>query len=617
MAWFADLAGKAETLLNNLDEQTGAALRNHNVVKARKQENSDFILHPDPSWNQRKRPIPRNLKKISPVPEPRSNYTPARKISPIQNLNKSPVKGNQEPVRNGVVKTKKPLKKSNQYTLDNCPDTLVCDTKGSNTDHFGLRQRRHSLPVDLEIVSDEEWTYRMQNLEVENVMLKNELNVLNREVADLLEKLRKTQDGNKVEKVANGHAEFNSIQTEIKLAKQENNDVSSEKDSLRAQLEQIKRKVDDLVNIEVVNHKERIRILENELCAQKDQNTELEDRIKELTEKTNEKETTHLKLESELRHAQSTITELQYNLGKSNAECHRLEKDWETYKVRVKSMLHAKDDEIKSLQNGLNINEESKFLIEQLESVRDERDELSVVLDQVRSELDEMKQLVGQLESRHVAAERVVAALRDALKEERAARNRAESQSAALSNELKTFQEETNQTISNLSDSLREKEAELTRMRESSTSVRTSDSSALNVADYDVTQDTIDNDKIYYLTQSLVQKQGKIDSLLADNNTLRIQLDKLESKYKAELSKQRATNTHSVVHFQDDCRARSRNYVSDSSVATLSMRIGLLMRRYPIFRLFILVYMIGLHLWVFTVLLSNTPDTYITRAMKS
>lgn len=141
MAWFADLAGKAETLLNNLDEQTGAALRNHNVVKARKQENSDFILHPDPSWNQRKRPIPRNLKKISPVPEPRSNYTPARKISPIQNLNKSPVKGNQEPVRNGVVKTKKPLKKSNQYTLDNCPDTLVCDTKGSNTDHFGLRQR--------------------------------------------------------------------------------------------------------------------------------------------------------------------------------------------------------------------------------------------------------------------------------------------------------------------------------------------------------------------------------------------------------------------------------------------------------------------------------------------
>lgn len=62
------------------------------------------------------------------------------------------------------------------------------------------------MPVDLEIVSDEEWTYRMQNLEVENVMLKNELNVLNREVADLLEKLRKTQDGNKVEKVANGHA---------------------------------------------------------------------------------------------------------------------------------------------------------------------------------------------------------------------------------------------------------------------------------------------------------------------------------------------------------------------------------------------------------------------------
>lgn len=66
------------------------------------------------------------------------------------------------------------------------------------------------------------------------------------------------------------------------MAKQENNDVSSEKDSLRAQLEQIKRKVDDLVNIEIVNHKERIRVLENELCAQKDQNTELEDRFESI-----------------------------------------------------------------------------------------------------------------------------------------------------------------------------------------------------------------------------------------------------------------------------------------------------------------------------------------------
>lgn len=38
----------------------------------------------------------------------------------------------------------------------------------------------------------------MENLEVENAMLRNELNVMNREVADLIDRLRKTEDGETV-----------------------------------------------------------------------------------------------------------------------------------------------------------------------------------------------------------------------------------------------------------------------------------------------------------------------------------------------------------------------------------------------------------------------------------
>lgn len=46
---------------------------------------------------------------------------------------------------------------------------------------------------------DQEWTYKMQNLEVENAMLKNELNVMNRELAELLDRVRKSEDGNDVD----------------------------------------------------------------------------------------------------------------------------------------------------------------------------------------------------------------------------------------------------------------------------------------------------------------------------------------------------------------------------------------------------------------------------------
>lgn len=93
---------------------------------------------------------------------------------------------------------------------------------------------------------------------------------------------------------------------------------------------------------------------------------------------------------------------------------------------------------------------------------------------------------------------------------------------------MKAIQMETGQTIASLRTALRDKENELIQLRETTSTVRTTDTSALNVADYDVMQETIDNNKIHHLTQTLVQKQTKIDNLLAENNMLRIQLEKLE-----------------------------------------------------------------------------------------
>lgn len=50
----------------------------------------------------------------------------------------------------------------------------------------------------------------------------------------------------------------------------------------------------------------------------------------------------------------------------------------------------------------------------------------------VRSECGDLKLYVQQVEARHSTAERVVAALRDALRDERAAKNRAEADCVTL-----------------------------------------------------------------------------------------------------------------------------------------------------------------------------------------
>ncbi|XP_072933470.1 uncharacterized protein [Epargyreus clarus] len=599
MSWFADLAGKAESLLNNLDEQTGAALRNHNALKPKKHE-----FQPETS-GQKRRPALRNTKKTVPAVDNRSTNTPSRKSSPTSHQSRSLAKETQE--FSNVRNRKSPSRKANnQYTLNNCPRTLIeeHDGRDASVDHFGLRQRRYSLPSDLEILNTEAYTYRMQNLEVENAMLKNELNVVNREMADMLDRLRKTED------------ELTNTQTKLQKADLLNHTTNLEKESLTAQLNQVQLKLHEVNNVEINKYKESYRELEIETTVLKDKNRELEEKVKNLTEQLSNKETAQAKLENELRHAQSVNSELQGELEKSTGECRRLEKDWESYKLRVKGMLYAKDNEIKLLRDGTNISEDTKMLMEELEKLKEERDELSSAISLVRDECSDMRESMSQLEARRSAAERALAGLRDALRDERAARNRADAQCSAVGKEYKSMQIEMGQTIASLRTALQNKEDELQHLRDSSSTVPTSDTSALNVADYDVTRDSLENDKITYLTETLVQRQGKIDKLLADNNILRIQLEKLESKYKTEMASRRLNHTHSVIHVQDENRNRTR-YPTPSPLSKLSVRLGVILKRFPLFRIFIIFYMIGLHFWVLTVLFTSTPESYGTRPIKS
>lgn len=229
MSWFADLAGKAEHLLNNLDEQTGVALRSHSVTKAQKKDRTDYAAHPDRNWNQslRKKPIARSPKKLS--VDARPSYAPSRKLSPTCPQNSQSHSQSRYFTKNGP----QPQARKQQYNLHNCPRTLVGDVKEGDAyrENYGYKPSKRrkifvlhfllvddihisdtfyqftglSLPNDLEIVSVEDsLSVKLENLEVENSVLKNELNVTNREVTELLERLRKTEDGENVVSCSEG-----------------------------------------------------------------------------------------------------------------------------------------------------------------------------------------------------------------------------------------------------------------------------------------------------------------------------------------------------------------------------------------------------------------------------
>lgn len=124
MSFFADLAGKAENLLNNLDEQTGAALRSHNVGKLKILNKNDSDLEP-PQWQKSKRSTRSPVRKASNIPEIRSTSPPKRiappsRISVNNNKNdcskESPTRLRKSPTRKGNV---------TNYTLNHCPRTQV------------------------------------------------------------------------------------------------------------------------------------------------------------------------------------------------------------------------------------------------------------------------------------------------------------------------------------------------------------------------------------------------------------------------------------------------------------------------------------------------------------
>lgn len=96
---------------------------------------------------------------------------------------------------------------------------------------------------------------------------------------------------------------------------------------------------------------------------------------------------------------------------------------------------------------------------------------------------------------------------------------------------------------------MHDKEEELNNLRNTTSSLPTPDTSSLNVADYDGTQ-VYENKKVQGLTQTLIQKQGKIEALMADNNILRIQLEKLQVTFKIYLIKRCRREIHLFIYWK-------------------------------------------------------------------
>lgn len=131
-------------------------------------------------------------------------------------------------------------------------------------------------------------------------------------------------------------------------------------------------------------------------------------------------------------------------------------------------------------------------------------------------------------------------------------------------------------------------------------------------------------ERVQSLTQSLVQKQNSLESVTADRNALRFQLEKIENQHRQTMTQLRQQRPQVInVNDTDDAKAQVPIFLQEnpfdtgvarrvkrvySTLDSMGVRLGVFLRRYPLIRILTIFYVVLLHLWVMVVLCTSTPN---------
>lgn len=115
-----------------------------------------------------------------------------------------------------------------------------------------------------------------------------------------------------------------------------------------------------------------------------------------------------------------------------------------------------------------------------------------------------------------------------------------------------------------------------------------------------------------------------MEAVTADRNATKIQLEKMEYEHRNTMQLLRQQRLPQVINVNDtdDAKSRVPNFLQEnpfdtrvarrvkraySSLDAVGIRLGVFMRRYPLIRILVIVYVAVLHLWVMLVLFTSTP----------
>lgn len=721
MSWFADLAGRAEDLLNRVDQGAATALRKENTSNIFYSKNTDY-----PELHQQNTDSPyqtgpkanyissaadnirqkatviagtANVKvgsrtageashpnEHASVPRPSSQFVRRKKSEPDDELLFDFLNSSQkEPTGRVEIKKEKgkvPVFPSSQSSSVSSVNTSVTTIKateenpgsqspeGNSSESMpeghqesskestasNATSTEHNLPP-----GDGSNSHELSNLRLENQLLRNEVQSLNQEMASLLQRSKETQEElNKararVEKWNVDHSKSDRITRELRAQVDDLTEAVAAKDSQLAVLKVRLQEADQMLSsrteaLEALqSEKSRIMQDHNEGSSLQNQALQtLQERLHEADATLKREQESYKQMQSEFAarlnkmeverqnlaeavtlaerkysEEKKKVDELQQQVKLHRSSLESSKQELLDYKQKATRILQSKEKLINSLKEGssfegLDSSTASSMELEELrhekEMQKEEIQKLMGQIHQLRSELQDMEaQQVSEAES----SREQLQDLQDQVARQKASKQELETELDRMKQEFHYMEEDLHRTKNTLQSRIKDREEEIQKLRNQLTNKTLSNSSQSEL-----------ESRLHQLTETLIQKQTMLESLSTEKNSLVFQLERLEQQVHTASTGPSSGSSINMSAVDSGEGTRLRNVPvlfndtetnlagmygkvrkAASSIDQFSIRLGIFLRRYPIARVFVIIYMALLHLWVMIVLLTYSPEMH-------
>ncbi|CAL1280458.1 unnamed protein product [Larinioides sclopetarius] len=344
------------------------------------------------------------------------------------------------------------------------------------------------------------------------------------------------------------------------------------------------------------------------------------------------------KMEEEHRHLVDSYSSLQKKwnelnerskdmssqLKQSTGNFEALQQEYNDYKQKAQRILQSKEKLIASLKGGhlesdsIERNEAASALANaEIESIKQERDllrdELRRANELVSTYRAEIQELEKASHNDAVESQERCRTLKDQLDAERTTKEELQLLNVQLKEEMQILRDELTRTKSSFQSRIQDREIEIDKLRRQLTAKSLSS----------VSQDELES-RLHALTENLIQKQTLVEALSTEKNSLILQRERLEQQLNEAVNYGMQQHAYVGINNNESERKSKAVFLENpfdsaltrrvkrvyGSIDSFSIRLGVFFRRYPITRVFVIIYMLLLHFWVMIVLLTYEQEVH-------